>query len=151
MKLKLTFFLKSLVIIVGLIVLAICIFILPNIIGFIELGGYDPILLGIYISTIPFFIAMYQTIKLLNYIDKGRIFSDLSVKTLRIIRYCAISISVLYIIGMPYIFRVADQDDAPGLVAIGLIFAFVPMVVVVITMIIQNILQDVIKNYVKKI
>ncbi|MFA4942373.1 MAG: DUF2975 domain-containing protein, partial [Patescibacteria group bacterium] len=133
------------------VVLAICIFALPNIIGSIELDGYDPILLGIYLSTIPFFIAIYQSLKLLNYIDKNKVFSDLSIKALKTIRYCAITISALYIIGMPYIFKVADKDDAPGVVAIGLFFALVPIVIAVLTTILQNILQDVLKNYIKKI
>jgi len=151
MKQILTIFLRGVIIVVGLVVLAICIFALPNIIGSIELDGYDPILLGIYLSTIPFFIAIYQSLKLLNYIDKNKVFSDLSIKALKTIRYCAITISALYIIGMPYIFKVADKDDAPGVVAIGLFFALVPIVIAVLTTILQNILQDVLKNYIKKI
>jgi len=144
-------FLKGVIIVLGLIVLAVCVFVLPGTIGSIELGGYDPILLGIYASVIPFFIAIYQTLKLLNYIDKNKVVSDSSVRALKIIRYCAIIISALYLVGMPYIFQVADKDDAPGVVALGLLFAFIPMVIAASVTIIQSVLQDVLKNYVRKI
>lgn len=151
MKRSLMIFLKGVIIVLGLIVLAVCVFVLPGTIGSIELGGYDPILLGIYASVIPFFIAIYQTLKLLNYIDKNKVVSDSSVRALKIIRYCAIIISALYLVGMPYIFQVADKDDAPGVVALGLLFAFIPMVIAASVTIIQSVLQDVLKNYVRKI
>jgi len=84
-------------------------------------------------------------------IDKNKVVSDSSVRALKIIRYCAIIISALYLVGMPYIFQVADKDDAPGVVALGLLFAFIPMVIAASVTIIQSVLQDVLKNYVRKI
>ncbi len=38
-----------------------------------------PVVIGIYGSVIPFCIALYQTLRILNSIDNGHAFSELSV------------------------------------------------------------------------
>jgi len=137
-----TIFLKGVVILIGLIVLALCIFALPRVIGSINMGGYDPILLGIYVTAIPFFIALYQALKLLSCIDNNKAFSDLSVNSLKHIKYCAVTISALYAAGMPYIFYVAEKDDAPGVVLIGLIIIFASIVIATFAAVLQKLLKN---------
>jgi hypothetical protein len=137
-----TFFLKGAVILIGLVTLAVCIFGLPQIIGSFSLGGYDPILLGIYITVIPFFIALFQALKLLNYVDKNRAFSEATIKALNVIKYCAIVIGAMYAAGMPYIFQVADKDDAPGVVLIGLVITGASFVVATFMAVLQKLLQN---------
>jgi hypothetical protein len=97
-----------------------------------------------YIPAIPFFFALFQTLKLLNYIDKNIAFSKASIRALKYIKYCGIFISVMYAAGMPYIFSVADKDDAPGVVLLGLIFTFAPMLAAILAAILQNLFQNVI-------
>ena len=82
---------------------------------------YIGILIVMYVSVIPFFVALYQAFKLLSYIDKNQAFSDLSVKSLKKIKYCAITISGLYVVVLPFVFIFADLDDAPGLVIVGMV------------------------------
>jgi hypothetical protein len=137
-----TIFLRGVIFLLAMAVLALCMFVLPRIIGSIDVTGYDPILLGMYVTAIPFFIALYQTLKLLNYIDTNKAFSPLSVKALKNIKYCAIIISAWYTVGMPYIFYVADQDDAPGVVAIGLVIIFASFVIAVFAAVLQRLLQN---------
>ncbi len=52
-----------------------------------------PVLIGIYVTAIAYFGALYQALRLLSYIDKNKAFSELSVKALKKIKYCAITIS----------------------------------------------------------
>ena len=142
MKKGSTLFLKGVIVLMGLAVLGICTFALPRIIGPIDMDGYDPILLGMYITAVPFFIALYQAFLLLSYIDKNNAFSEGSVKVLKYIKYCAIAISGFYLLGMPYIFNVADKDDAPGVVAIGLVIIFASFVIAVFAAVLQKILKN---------
>jgi hypothetical protein len=142
MKLDSTLFLKFIVVLIGIIVLALCIFLLPAGIRTDQTGLYRPILLGMYLPAIPFFIALYQALKLLSYIDKNKVFSKSSVKTLRFIKYCAIIISGLYTAGMPYIFYVADKDDAPGVAAIGFVIIFASFVIATAAAVFQRLLQN---------
>ncbi len=142
MKRQSTIFLRVVLALIGATVLVLCVYVLPRIIGSIDLGGYDPILLGMYVPAIPFFIALYQAWKLLNYIDQNQAFSTLSVATLKNIKYCGIAIAMLYGAGMPWIVRVADKDDAPGVVAIGLVIIFASIVIAAFAAVLKKILQD---------
>lgn len=137
-----TLFLRGAVLALGAIVLGLCIFALPAGIRAEDAGGYRPILWGMYVPVVPFFGAIYEAMKLLGYVDSKKAFSDLSVKTLGNIKYCALVVSGLFVAGMPYIYMVADQDDAPGVIVIGLVFAFVPLIVATFAAVLQRILQD---------
>src|SRR3989344_3949758 len=122
-----TLFLKSVIYLIGLAVLALCV-----IIGGVSISGnagmHLPILLVMGLAAVPFFFALYQGLLLLRYIDKNTAFSELSVKAIRNIKYCSFTISVLYAAAMPYIIYVADKDDAPGAVMLGLVFIFAPLI-----------------------
>ena len=136
-----TLFLKVVIYIIGLAVLALCV-----IIGGVTISGNAgmnlPILLVMGVAAIPFFIGLYQGVLLLRYIDKNTAFSEMSVKGIRNIKYCAFTISVLYAAGMPYIIYVADKDDAPGAVVIGLVFIFAPMITSVFAAVLERLLQN---------
>lgn len=142
MKKGSTIFLRLAVFVLGLGILAICIFALPAGIMNDNTGMYGPILLGLYIPAIPFFMALYQALKLLGYIDKNNAFSDLSVQALKQIKYCGISISILFTLGMPYIFTVADKDDAPGVVAIALVIVGASAVIATFAGLLQKLLKN---------
>ncbi len=142
MKRGSTLFLKFVICLIGLAVLALCIFVLPAGLRSDTVGYYRLILLGMYIPAIPFFIALYQALKLLNLIDQNKAFSDSSVSSLRIIKYCAIGIGALYAVGLPSIYYAAQRDDAPGVMLIGLVFTFGPVIAAVFAAVLQNILRS---------
>lgn len=142
MKQGSTLFLKIAVIFLGAAALALCVFVLPATIGEISMDGYDPILLGMYVPAVPFFFALYQAMKLLNYIDKKKAFSELSVESLRSIKYCAAMIALIYAAGLPYIYRVADLDDAPGVVAIALVIIFASVIISAFAALLQKLLRE---------
>lgn len=141
MKQSSTFFLRAVLVLISIGVLAICLIVLPLGIILDQTGYYRPLLIGMYVPAIPFFIAIYESSKLLNYIDRREAFSDLSVKALKRIKYCGVAISGLYAMGMPYIFYAADRDDAPGVVAIALIIIFASLVVAVFAGLLQKLLR----------
>ena len=141
MKQGSTLFLKSVIYLIGLVVLGLCV-----IVGGVSLSGnagiYLPILIGIFITAIPFFYALYQGLQLLSYIDKNTAFSDASVKSINTIKYCAFTISTVYAAGMPFIIYVAEKDDAPGAVVIGLIIMFAFLVTGVFAAVLEKLLQN---------
>ena len=132
---------KSVIYLIGLVVLGLCV-----IVGGVSLSGnagiYLPILIGIFITAIPFFYALYQGLQLLSYIDKNTAFSDASVKSIKTIKYCAFTISTVYAAGMPFIIYVAEKDDAPGAVVIGLIIMFAFLVTGVFAAVLEKLLQN---------
>lgn len=136
-----TLFLKTVIVLFGLAVLILCIFLISKLFTQ-DLGEYFPIVIGMLIAAIPFFIGVYQTLKLLNNIDNNKAFSHVSIQALNTIKYCGAAISALYGVGMPYIFIVAERDDAPGVVLLGLIFTFAPMAVAVFAAVLERLLQN---------
>jgi hypothetical protein len=144
MKRGSSLFLQGVIVLVGIAVLALCLFILPQGIISDRSGYYRPLLIGMYVPAVPFFIALFQSMKLLHAMDKNAIFSSVSSKALKVITYCAIAISACYIAGMPYIFYVAEKDDAPGVAAIGFIFIFASLIVATAASVFQNLLQNVV-------
>lgn len=144
MKLGPTIILRGAIIFIGLVVLAICALALPSGIKS-ELEGdfdYGFIFLGLYVAAVPFFYALNQTHKLLGYIDKNKAFSELSVQALKQIKYCAYVISGLFAAGMPYIFYVADRDDAPGLAALGFVIIGASFVIATTAAVFQKLVQS---------
>jgi hypothetical protein len=142
MKRGSTMFLRATIILIGLIVIALCVFVLPAGIGSDSTGDYRPILLGLYIPAVPFFIALYQAMKLLDFIDMNQAFSDRSIAALKYIKYCAFIISALFTAGMPYVFQVADKDDAPGVILIGLVITGVSTVIAIFAGVLQALIQN---------
>jgi len=138
MKRGTTLFLKIAVILIGIPIIALCVFWLPSGANYL---GY-PVLIGMYAAAIPFFFALYQTLKLLSYIDKNKAFSELSVNALKNIKYCAITISILYAGLIPLLIPVADADDAPGVVGFPIIIIFASSVIAVFAAVLQKLLKE---------
>ena len=148
MKQGSTLFLKTVVILIGIPVLAMCIFLVPKI-GAFAAELYPDIayikylvFINLYATAIPYYFALYQTFKLLNYIDKNKAFSELSVQALKNIKYSALAINVLYVLSMPLFYLVAERDDAPGIIIIGMIMIFASMVIAVFAAVLQRLLKD---------
>lgn len=100
-----------------------------------------PGLVILYVTAIPFFLALYQALRLLRYIDDNRVLTDLSVISLRNIKYCAVTISLLYGFSMPFLVLAADKDDAPGIVAIGLVITFASIVIAAFAAVLQKLFK----------
>ncbi|WP_261133923.1 DUF2975 domain-containing protein [Bacillus sp. Marseille-Q3570] len=143
-----TLFLKIAVILLGVPVLALCIFLVPKLADLSAelLPEFVFIKVLVYIvfdgSAIPFYFALHQAFKLLRYIDKNIAFSDLSVNALKKIKYCAITISVLHLLTLPLFYLFAEVDDAPGVVLVGLVVPFASMVIAVFDAVLQKLLQE---------
>ncbi|MTD41372.1 DUF2975 domain-containing protein [Erwinia sp. CPCC 100877] len=96
----------------------------------------------IFLSAIPFFITLYESFRLLICIDKGQTFSEQTTKRLKKIQYCAGAISMLYLFMLPFLFGIAEIDDAPGLIIIGSVPMFIALLIAVFAGVLQRLLQE---------
>ncbi|MEK3907066.1 DUF2975 domain-containing protein [Oceanobacillus sp. FSL W7-1309] len=146
MKYGSTLFLRLALFLIGTPVLALSIFGVYWLVNNPANPEYDhilyPIIIGMYVSVIPFFFALYEAFKLLSYIDKNQAFSKLSVVALKKIKWCAITISGLYVLIIPFVYIVAELDDAPGLIIIGMVPIFASMVIAVFAAVLQRLLEE---------
>lgn len=104
----------------------------------------DPFLAYAYISSIPFFVALYQSFKLLTYISRNQVFSQRAVNALRNIKYCALLLIVFILGAEVYIFTVmrAKEEDIAGGVAIGLLMIFGSVVIATAAAVFERMLQS---------
>ena len=95
----------------------------------------------VYITFIPFFMAIYQAFKLLGYAGRNQVFSPEAVKALRTIKYCALAMigfvaaSVLFMIN-------ADPEDRPGGLFMRILIAYPSIVVGAAAAMFERILQN---------
>lgn len=122
-----TTFLKVIIFLAGIAVLALCIW-LP------EISVRDarvhpdtayfliPFLVCAYGFCIAFSVALYQAYKLLTYIEKNNAFSELSLKSLKIIKKCAFTVIFLILLGIVSLKVLAKVtgDDAAGPISLCL-------------------------------
>lgn len=139
-------FLQIVIVLIGIVALAIMIR-FPLTEGRAEnldlIGIYtDPFIIYGYLASITFFVALYQAFKLLGLIEKNKVFSPHSVRTLRIIKYCAIILSVLILVAALYIRIFHAQDDDPaGFIAVSIVTTFISIVVATAAGVFEKLLQ----------
>ncbi|MED4924014.1 DUF2975 domain-containing protein [Anoxybacillus geothermalis] len=146
-----TIFLKVAVVLIGLPVLALCIFLVPALakVAVKLVPTFPWIKYFVYLvfeaSALPFYFALYQAFRLLVYIDRNDAFSEASVKALKTIKHCAVAISGLHLLVLPLFYLFAEKDDAPGVIFVGLIVLFASLVIAVFAAVLQKLLQQAIE------
>ncbi|HXU16094.1 MAG TPA: DUF2975 domain-containing protein [Terriglobales bacterium] len=106
-----------------------------------EIYFKDPFLAYAYIASIPFFMALYQAFKVLEYVKQNKTFSQATVKALRTIKYCAIAIIGFVAVSIIFIIF-ADKDDRPAGVFMRILITFVSIVIATSAAVFERILQN---------
>jgi hypothetical protein len=148
MKKSSTMFLQVVILLIGIGALALLLW-EPHIEGrnahatLFQIYFNDPFLAYAYIASIAFFVALYQAFKLLGYVGRGDVFSQRSVKALRTIKYCSMSLVGFLLGAEAYFFLVQrGKDDIAGGVMMGLFLIFVSVVVATAAAVFERTLQS---------
>ena len=107
-----------------------------------EIYFHDPFLAYAYTASIAFFVALYQAFKLLGYIGRNEVFSERSVRTLRTIKYCAMTIVGFIVPVEAYLCIVRPGDDIAGGVFMGVLISFISIVVATVAAVFEKTLQS---------
>ncbi len=102
----------------------------------------DPFIVYVYFASIPFFVALWQAVNLLGYIEQNRVFSPIAVKALRNIKYCALAIISLLSGAIFYVRVEARGDDSAGPIMLGLVSLFASLVIATAAAVFQQLLQN---------
>jgi hypothetical protein len=148
MKRNRTIFLQIVVVLIGIGALAFMLW-EPHIEGrnahatLFEIYFKDPFLAYAYTASLAFFAALYQAFRLLGDIGRNEVFSERSVRALRIIRYCALTLAASIAAAEVYLFiAVRGKDDIAGGVAMGLSMIFISVVVAATAAVSERRLQN---------
>jgi hypothetical protein len=99
-----------------------------------------PVLIGIYITVIPFYIAIYQAFRLLDHIEREKAFSSLAVVSLKRIKNCAIAIALIYGAGMTFL--IMQKAAYPSITAIGVVIIFTASSIALLSAVFQELLSS---------
>lgn len=109
----------------------------------------DPFLAYAYIGSIPFFLGLYQTFKILGYVRENKAISQATAKAVRTIKYCAAIIVGVVAAPVAYLFIVRPGDDIAGGVFMGLLIISISIIVSTTAVILERIVQDALVSHQK--
>jgi hypothetical protein len=147
MKRSSTIFLQIVIVLIGIGALALLLW-EPHLEGRnahatnFEIYFKDPFLVLVYLGSIPFFVALYQAFKVLEYAGKNKIFSQEAVKALRTIKFCAMIIVGFVVVEEIFIMLNHGNDDATGGFFMGVLITFGSIVIATAAAMFERILQN---------
>ena len=146
MKRSSTFFLKAVILLIAIGVLAGMIWFPPTEgrathLDLISIYT-DPFIIYGYVASIPFFVGLYQAFKLLNLIDADKAFSQDAVNTLKNMKFASFSLISFIALAEVYIRFFAHGDDPAGPTALGILVSFVAIVIATTAAVFQMLLQN---------
>ena len=102
----------------------------------------DPLIIYVYVASLPFFVGLYQAIKLLNFIEANKAFSPGAVNTLKNMKFASLSLIGLIVLALLYIRFFAHGDDPAGPTGLGIVVSFVFGVIAIAAGLFQKLLQS---------
>ena len=146
MKRSSTIFLQIVIVLLGIGAMAVLLW-EPHIEGrnahatAFEIYFHDPFLAYAYVASIPFFVGLYQALKVLGYVRQNKTFSQPAVKALRTIKYCALA-TIAFVAGGEIFILSNNSDDRAGGVFMGVLFTFGSVVIATAAAVFERILQN---------
>jgi len=144
-----TTFLKVIIFLIGIAVFALCIYWFPELAirdAKERPGDYSlyPILGFAYGCCIAFSVALYQVFKLLTYIEGNNAFSELSLKSLKVIKKSALTTIFFFVLGIVYLKVHAKftGDDPAGPIALSLMCILATSIITAIVDALQKPLKN---------
>ena len=102
----------------------------------------DPFIIYIYLASTPFFVGLYQALKLLTLIEAGKAFSQTAVNTLKNMKLASLSLIGLIALALIFIRFFVNGDDPAGPTVLGIAVSFAFAVVATAAAIFQKLLQN---------
>lgn len=99
-----------------------------------------------YTASIAFFVALYQAFRVLGYVRQNMTFSQVTVKALRIIKYCAMTIIGFIVPAVAYLFIVRPGDDIAGGVFMGFLITLISSVIAATAAMLEGVLREALKR-----
>lgn len=133
------------VLFITLCILLLCIFWLPSTAAFFAEDAPEyaylryPLLIGIYLTVLPFLFAIVEVLKLSRRVAVNDAFSDQSVKHLKHIKISAVLITLMYLAGFLVLSQLVDLS--PGIGLLGILIMLASLMIGLIAGILEELLR----------
>lgn len=145
-----TIFLQGVIILIGIGALAFLLW-EPHVEGrninatLFQIYFKDPFLAFVYAGSIPFFVALFQGLKLIQFVGDNRVIAIPAIKAVQTIRYCAL-VLICFIAIAEVIILFNDSDDRAGGVMIGVALTFGSSIVAAASYLFEGSLKNALKS-----
>lgn len=143
---KETLLLRMAITFLGVVVLLLSVFFLPWLTKTGTDAFPDPLIFaivgGMVLTLPPFFFALFQALVLLKQIDAQEAFTQASKTAIKKIKNSAFMITGIYMLLLPVFYIIAELDDAPGVVVIGILLAGAPLIIAVFAAVLEKLLES---------
>jgi len=102
----------------------------------------DPFILYMYVASLPFFVALFQAMRLLGFIERNEAFSQSAIAAVRTIKCCALATIGFLVVALGWVRLASSGDDPAGAVVVGLGLTLVALVIAATTGVFQRLLQS---------
>lgn len=132
MKLISTIFLRGMILLAGAAVLILCISWLPSMAEKAAAQNPEyaymkyPLLVGIYLTALPFYAALFHGFRLAGSLKEKGFFSTASLGSLRQIQYAGFLIAAAYFLGLVYL--ISQNAGHPGIVLMGMAIVLISLI-----------------------
>lgn len=145
-----TTFLKVIIFLLEIAMLALCFFWLP-VIAIREPKAHPgvfslyPLLVYAYGCCIAFSVALYQAFKLLTYIETNNAFTEFSFKSLKVIKKCGFATIFFIVLGIVTLRVIAkvSGDDPAGPISLSLMGILATSIITAIVDVLQKLLKNI--------
>ena len=94
-----------------------------------------------FLGSTPFSAALYHAFKVLGYVRHNKTFSQATVNSLRIIKYCAVALIVFVAVSLIFMIG-GDREDRPAGLFMRILVTFPSIIVATAAAISERILQN---------
>ncbi len=102
----------------------------------------DPLILYVYIGSIPFFVGLYQAFKLVCLIEANKAFSQEAVNTLKNMKIASLTLIGFIAVALVLIRFFAQGDDPAGPTMLGILVTFAVAVIATAAAVFQKLFQN---------
>ena len=101
-----------------------------------------PILFGLYISFIPLSVGVAELIKFIYLATHKEAFTRAALLSIQKIKLATFMFCGVFVLIFPFIFRLGDMNDAPGLILFGSLPILISFVTANLFSLLQGVLED---------
>lgn len=99
-------------------------------------------LIAVFGSVLLGFRVLFLLNRILNFIKGAEAFSAKTLEVVSKIKKLILLISIVFLGILPFFYRVADRQDAPGVLVIGLAFVSIPFTAFVFSQIVEELFKS---------
>lgn len=145
------FVLKCVLILISLIILILSIY---GLVGYFNNGPFNqeyakilyPPFIGLYVSTLLMYLGLFSTYRVIRNIENKQRYSISTYRNLGYIQIYSSVITFIYLGMAPFVFYIADKDDAPGLILINVVLILVFFIISASSLLLGKHVKEVIED-----